>query len=60
MQGFTVLQDCEHQSRSQLICSGQAKNWTGLQLTDVLWHNILANSMEFGDTSLYNYVAIAI
>ena len=26
------------------------KNCTGLQLTDVPWYNILANSMESGDT----------
>ena len=38
------------QSRSQLICSGQAKNWTGLQLTDVPWYKIHANSMDSGDT----------
>ena len=45
---------------ADLQWSGQ--NWTGLQLTegDVLWHNILANSMEFEDTLLYNYAAIAI
>ena len=39
------------QSRSQLTCSGQAKylNWI-TTYTDVPWYNILANSMEFGDT----------
>ena len=37
---------CE-KGRSQLISSGK-KNWTGLQLTDVPWYNILANSMESG------------
>ena len=42
-------------SQSQLICSDQARNWTGLQLTDVSWYNILANSMEYGDTY---YIAI--
>ena len=42
---------------SQMICSGQAKNWTALQLTDVPWYNILSNSMESGDTQLCNYIA---
>ena len=49
---------CGSQSQSQLIGSGQAKNWTRLQLTDVLWDNILANSIESVDSYiLYNYIA---
>ena len=38
------------QSWSQLICSGQAKIWAGLQLTKMPWYSILANSMESRDT----------
>ena len=35
-------------------------NPTGLQLTDVLWHNILANSMWILGICSYNiYIAIA-
>ena len=59
MLGRTFEETLSGQSQSQLICSGQAKNWTGLQLTDVLRYNILANSMESGDSYvLYNYIAI--